>query len=81
MVLLQDENRHLKEENAKLREKCMTNMERLQTADKKNLASMILAIHAWGITDSLGDYPSPLYEAETPEDVVRWLDRTEFGND
>lgn len=81
VALLQDENRHLKAENAKLREKCMTNMERLQTADKENLAAMILEIYAWGTTDIYGDYPSPLYEAKTPEDVARWLGRTEFGND
>ena len=81
VALLQDENRHLKAENAELREKCMTNMERIQTADKVNLASMILKIYDWGITDSYGDYPSPLNGAEITEDVERWLDRTEFCND
>ena len=77
VALLQDENRALKAENAALREKCMTNMERIQTADKSNLAIMILGIHAWGYTDA-HDNGSPLADAETPEDVEWWLDRKEW---
>ena len=74
-----EENKRLRKENAELREKCMTNMERIQSADKHELAAMLLGIHAWGYTDAYAEYcGSPFYAFEDPEDVENWLELREW---
>lgn len=69
----------LEAENAELREKCMTNMERIQTADEYGLATMLLGIHGWGYTDAYEERGgSPFFDFDSPEDVIHWLKRTEW---
>lgn len=76
---LQEEIRSLKAENEKLRKEAMTNMECIQTADKKSLAAMLFGIHAWGYTDAFSEHTgSPFYYFDCPEDVEAWLDKREW---
>lgn len=71
----------LEAENAKLREKCMTNMERIQTAGEYDLAVMLLGIHGWGYTDAYQERGgSPFFGFDSPEDVIHWLKRTEWDS-
>ena len=70
----------LKKENAELRMKAMTNMERIQTADKKTLAALLLDIHSWGyLSCSDSKAGSPFFTGfGGSEEVERWLDRLEW---
>lgn len=76
---LQEEIRSLKAENEKLRKKAMTNMERIQTADKDDLAVMLAGIYGWGYTDAYSPADiSPFYGSDTPVKVYDWLDKREW---
>ena len=52
---LEDENKILNAENAKLREKCMTRFERIQKASPEQMAATIAFIYDIGYTDGRED--------------------------
>ena len=76
----------LEAENAKLREKCMTNMERIQTADIDALATYLWEISQSiygvdfgdGVENELDFAFDAARDNNNPSAIKRWLERTEW---
>lgn len=83
---LEDRLSELEAENAKLREKCMTNMERIQTADIDALATYLWEISQSiygvdfgdGVENELDFAFDAARDNNNPSAIKRWLERTEW---
>lgn len=73
---LQDENKRLKEENAELREKCMTRYEKIKGLDVEDLARVLCEIYDSGNCDGVCNPGEAIPEPSGPDYWLDWLQGT-----